>query len=342
MADLVLHIGSHKTGTSSIQYVLSRCQRDLEQQDAAYLLPHRGIAGNASSLIETSGRLETFGARVLPRRADRLFRPRKTTNIVSAEGFFWLSDPKEVTALAELIRSRFARITVLAYLRRQDLLAVSHRSQVISESPALDFYGLRAHPLPEYRPHLKSYFDYAGKLIDLWGGAFGIENILPIPYEPWALKDRDVVADFCKRVGLSLAAKHPVRRNTAFGLEQSVVALKLAELKVPKKIRRAVLWRLGKTGKFLPTKREAQDFLGHFSQSNARLEKQFNAGDEPFRFDESFDMYPETEGELWNTEKVARIIEVLAASNLCENRGPGGRIPSKARASGGSNDDRQP
>ena len=311
MAELILHIGSHKTGTSSIQHFLAAQREALAREDVAYLLPDRDGRHSAFNLIRTSGELEGFRARVHRARADRLLQPRATRNIVSTEIFFWLSDPEEVATLAELIRPRFDRITVLAYLRRQDLLAVSHRNQVMNGAPALQFYGLHAHPLPDYRPHLHRYFDYAAKLLDLWGGAFGQDSLRIVPFEPASLAGGDVVTDFATRLGFDLAPAAPVRRNTSTGIERLFVGLKLAEMGLLDDLRRHVFPRLDKGGKFLPTRAEAEAFLAPFLPSNARLTAEVRTDGKPFAFSPSMEMYPETAGELWTSDRVERIVEAL-------------------------------
>ena len=312
MAELILHIGSHKTGTSSIQHVLSGSQAALERQGVAYLLRDDRATGNASSLVQTSGERETFEARFVDAKADRLLRPRAPRNIVSAEGFFWFSDPDEVGRFAALARTRFERITVLAYLRRQDRLAVSHRNQVRNAAPTMRFYGLRADPLPEYRPYLQRYFDYASKLIDLWGGAFGNDNVMAVPFEREALVDGDVVADFAARTGIELALDQPVTRNaSSAGLARTFVDLKLAELGFPAEGRRKIVRRLAREGLFLPTRDEARAFLAHFEAGNARLAESFRIDGRPFGFDPSMEMYPDLSEGMWSHALVGQVIEAL-------------------------------
>lgn len=312
MAELILHIGSHKTGTSSIQYVLRGSRNALERQGVAYLLPDDRTARNASSLVKVSGEREAFSARFADDKADRLLQPRAPRNIVSAEGFFWFSDPEEVGRFAALARARFERITVLAYLRRQGRLAVSHRNQVRNAAPAMRFYGLRADPLPEYRSYLHRYFDYAAKLVDLWGGAFGRDNVVPVPFERTVLTDGDVVADFAARTGVALAYDAPVIRNaSSSGLARMFVDLKLAELGLPPDSRRRIVRRLGREGLFLPTRDEARAFLAHFDASNARLAEHFWIDGRPFAFDSSMEMYPDRSDGVWSHALVGEVIEAL-------------------------------
>lgn len=312
MAELILHIGSHKTGTSSIQHVLRGSRNALERQGVAYLLPDDRTARNASSLVKVSGEREAFSARFADDKADRLLQPRAPRNIVSAEGFFWFSDPEEVGRFAALARARFERITVLAYLRRQDRLAVSHRNQVRKAAQALQFYGLRADPLPEYRPYLHRYFDYAAKLLDLWGGAFGRDNVVAVPFERAVLTDGDVVADFAARTGIALACDGPVIRNaSSSGLARMFVDLKLAELGLSPDARRGIVRQFGREGLFLPTRDEARAFLAHFDASNARLAEAFRIDGRPFAFDPSMEMYPDLSDGMWSHALVGKVIEAL-------------------------------
>lgn len=304
MTELVLHIGSHKTGTTSIQ---DACRRHLyggKRPGVAYV----DVRQEQDRIVRPRGSLDKFGTSLNQESIDRLFRPAADLTITSDETLFYIWSPKQIRTLARLLRPRFDRVRILAYLRRQDLAALSHRKQVAKGRPSGRFYGSTATPLPEYAPHLQRYFDYATKLADHWGKAFGMENMEVGLYDRRLLKDGDVVADFANRVGIALPPEDHVEKNTALGRDQLIVGLKLMEMGMPMEDRSRFLARLSHEGRFLPSRQEAQDFLAHFADSNRRLETLFRVDGKPFRFDESFGMYPQTNPSGWDDDSVLQLV----------------------------------
>lgn len=329
MGELIIHIGSHKTGTTSIQHACLSVEEHLMHHGVA-LLRH-GLSANA--LVRAQGRRENFRPFIATDLADKLLRPRARRNLLSAECLFWLFEPEQLAPLVDLARARFETVSVIAYLRRQDLLAVSHRKQVMNGAQAARFYGVRATPLPENLPYLQRYFDYATKLADLWGGAFGIENVHPAIYEPDRLRDGDVVEDFAARLGLDLSMRTPGRRNVTLSGNRLLVGLKLAELGAPAELRKRIFSRLPEEGRFLPSRAEAQAFLSAFETSNDRLNRLFGTSARPIGFDPSFDLYPEATNAQWDNERVEQLVDALMRGVCAHYRKvEGPQKPSRGRA----------
>ncbi len=321
MSTLTIHIGSHKTGTTSIQ---KACRVHLAKGGATDLR-YFDVRPTGIRVVRTYGKGKDFGAEVLPEIADQVFRPEQTGKPVSEntrfftsdEGFFWINEPETVHLLAEMLKERFASVGIVCYLRRQDRLAVSHRKQVLGDRlPASRFYGIDTGPLPTYRDHLHSYFDYATKLSTIWASAFGRENIQVIPYERSALEGGDVVEDFAHRSGARFSLKKPMRSNIALDGDKVLVGMKLAELNVPKPLRDKIMDTLPGTGRYLPTRADAQAFLANFADNNERLAQDWTWKGEPFRFDDSFDMYPETTDAQWGNSDVERILDAVLRAKL--------------------------
>lgn len=314
MSELIIHIGSHKTGTTSIQQA---CQKHLESSGGTKYID---VRTGENRVVRTRGRLEKFRAEVDLEQADKIFRSdrrgklqsRPKRLVCSAEAFFWISKPDSVNAFAELLRQRFEKITVISYLRRQDLLAVSHRKQVATpKMPAARFYGISPLPLPEFQPHFMKYFDYAAKLSDIWANAFGKENIIVVPFERNQLDGGDVVIDFAKRIGVSFSFKEPLRANAALEGDRLIAGLILAQSNVPPKKLQKIIRSLPGSGTFLPTRTEARTFLDHFAEANSRLSEQWTWKGSPFRFDSSLDMYPEERMPQWTQDQLAEILQAL-------------------------------
>lgn len=305
MASLIIHIGSHKTGTTSVQQA---CFRHLKR-GVSYI----NIRPTGTRILKSSGRLEDFHAWIDLETADGLFRPQKAGArfVTSDEEFFWIHEPETVERFAAMLKQRYASVTVLCYLRRQDRLALSHRKQVSEgNTPAARFYGTTATPLPVYGPHLHRYFDYDEKLTGIWASAFGRENITLVPYDRAALVKGDIVEDFAHRCNLRFNLTEPIRVNSSLDGNRTFLGLKLAELNIPKPRRKRIMDLLPGAGTFAPTRAEAEAFQAHFAEANERLARNWQWDGAPFRFDDDFTLYPET-GPFWDTESVERMLHAV-------------------------------
>lgn len=316
MSELILHIGSHKTGTTSIQRACLSHLSPIPGTDTN--IQYINIRPTGTQIIVARGSGAGFRAEIVLKLADQLFHPgetrtdqrHKTRFIASDETFFWISEPETVQRFAGMLKQRFERIRILCYLRRQDQLAVSHRKQVGEIGmPAARFYGVTCTPLPVYQPYLHRYFDYAAKLADIWVPAFGKKNVTVVPYAPDTLVNGDVVEDFAQQAGVQFSLPAVIRGNESLDGNRTLVALKLTEMGVPRSRHHKILASLPGTGRFLPSQAEAQAFLARFAEPNDRLARDWLWNKAPFRFDDSFDMYPEADGPEWSTRDVRRMIE---------------------------------
>ncbi|WP_204115931.1 hypothetical protein [Shimia biformata] len=305
-SQLVLHIGSHKTGTTSIQRA---CRQHLPR-GVHYL----DIRRPETRILQWRGRLDRFRVTLDLAAAEQVLRPQPEggLHVTSNELLFWLDDPAALDALAAMLRDRFDAVTVLCYLRRQDRLALAHRKQVIAGTLATRFYGIDVTPLPRYRPHLQSYFDYAAKLGDLWAAAFGKDNVQVIPYRRDALVNADAVDDFAHRCGLAFRNKTPLAFNSSWAGNQTALGLYLIREGFAEEDRLSLLNALPPEGDFLPTRDEARAFLAHFDAANDRLARDWQWQGAPFRFETGFDMYPDPPAPRWEE---ADFIDMLRAAS---------------------------
>ncbi len=188
---LVIHIGMHKTGSSSIQHYLSRNRRllrllgvlypdsvgadgrrqpkhaalfDAISHEADQGRPHPAYGPSAAMVEALARRIESSGGRVA---------------VLSAEGF---SGPKPdfARALAPLA-ARFDA-SVVVFLRRPDLWAESfHRQMVISRQVR------EARPLRAFlaAPEMQAHLDWP-RILGWWREAFGAEAIHIRAFAPGA------------------------------------------------------------------------------------------------------------------------------------------------------------
>lgn len=189
---LYLHIGLHKTGTSSLQNFLSRNAEALAAQ--GYVWPRAGLVGGAHHNIGYEllgkGRFspEAGGLHALLAELDGA-----NNAIVSSEELEFL-ELAEVRTLRERLGERTVRVIV--YLRRQDeLIASTYYQQVRMGANMGTFqeYALRSF----YHPR----FDFS-QLAARWAHVFGREN-MDVRFFPRSHSGEALIEDFLARVGLA-------------------------------------------------------------------------------------------------------------------------------------------
>lgn len=315
MPRLILHIGSHKTGTTSLQAALNESRSLLADQQAGVI--DQKLTRNAG-LLDIEGKKANFRGNLKLVVADAFLHPLAETTVFSEEALFWLHDIEQVEALAKLLRQRFDRIDIVAYLRRQDQMVLSHRKQVVLGRPARAFYGTDFLTLPKPAEYLNRLLDFHGKLFGCWATAFGKEALTLVPYERDRLRERDVVADFAHRTGIRLQASMQ-DHNPPLGASEIIAGMACGDRGFPqerlRKILKAVASGAGDNRQILPTQGEARAFMEQFAASNLKLSQDFQFEGAPFTFSDRFDMYPETEVPDWTaTEMLALLRHLLPQS----------------------------
>ena len=199
----ILHIGTEKTGTTTLQHFLSTNRKELAARGFLYprfcgAVNHTGLAVFALDPARRDPIQEPFGVRaeadVAPfrarlREAARLELADGTTTIFSNEHCHSrLRHAGEVACLQALLDEFFDDVQIRVYLRRQDQLAVS------SYSTHLKAGGYRAASCPAPRPRIP-YFNY-DRSLSLWEFAFGASNVRVRLFERPSLVGGSIVTDF--------------------------------------------------------------------------------------------------------------------------------------------------
>lgn len=203
---LILHIGAHKTGTTSIQNFLKSNEGLLKEQGWTlfYRKPEgfNSKDGSANSWINFSGSADSFHATVNTDLFTEL-RRIKSNVIISCEELFWLDTYDSIKKFAESMQSIYDEIYVVCYLRRQDQHLFSHYQQGFKfpDSSARAFYGFTANLIPTHKDYYKSYLDYSRK-ISYWAKCFNNSNLFVRLYSREALVEQDSVKDFCSLLPL--------------------------------------------------------------------------------------------------------------------------------------------
>jgi hypothetical protein len=290
---LILHIGAHKTGSTSIQGFLYRNREALAEQSWE-LISNEG-ALNLSNLV--SFRLSKTGRAVYSFKPDALeklelkLQAASRNCVISAEDFFFINDIDAIRSLKKTLSQQFEKITVLLYLRRQTEMAVSQKAQGAKTIQSAITFGNSPFPLPEITGNVIEYLEYDSKL-DLWSKYFGRENLLVRIYERPRLIEGDVVSDFIVTTGIPVTPE-PLVLNESLGEQATLFLHYLRYSGVP----HSVLWPLLKSRRIdtppgprsQPSRAEAETFQANFDRSNMNL---FAGLKLAHGFDESFDQYP--------------------------------------------------
>ncbi|MBV8977465.1 MAG: hypothetical protein JO261_07205 [Alphaproteobacteria bacterium] len=273
----VLHLGSEKTGTSSVQRYLGQ-HRDALLQDGiwyprSFASPtahvHLGLSSAAlrDSLKADNPDVAAFATELASIKA------RDVRMTVFSSEFFHseMRDRGAVERLKAFLAQHFDAFRLVYYARRQDHMLASMHSTAVqggwSTNPAaLSVYETKGH----------YYFDHAA-ICDLWAGVFGRESLVCRIYERERLKNGDVVDDFAAMLGIAPDPKQArLKANESLSFETIHVLLLLnaSRHKDNKELRRKLIAagrRRGGARVPLLTRAEAQEFLSRFTLSNKKF-----------------------------------------------------------------------
>lgn len=216
---ITLHIGTHKTGTTSLQRFLHSNRGQLKAQGVLYpdygLLHHAhhewpwSIAGvdGGRRLTDTSEQLlKRYLAEADAQRCDQL--------LVSSEEFEFVRAPAKLAGLAEQLKD--FQVKILVYLRRQDYYLESEYGQHLRmyekrETKEIDEF-LFWHALADR-------FNYR-RLLTPWAEAFGYDNIKVRVYEKERFAAGSIFTDFLSSLELTMSSQWrlPEENESNYGL----------------------------------------------------------------------------------------------------------------------------
>jgi len=189
---IFLHIGRHKTGTSSIQYFLDRNTAYLAQQGYYFLDLGRGrkianhnLATTLNPKFSAAGQMRdyrtTFLGELEARDEDKI--------IISSEGF---QNIRDMSLLREFFKG--FDLTVICYLRE----VLSYKQSAYCQSVhATGYYG-------RFADFASGYKLQYPRFVDEWSEVAG--ELIVALYQKSSLKDGDVVVDFMNRIGLDVSS----------------------------------------------------------------------------------------------------------------------------------------
>ncbi len=192
MGNIWLHIGSPKTGTTSLQGFLNDNAAQLRETGRLNYVeasrPH--IAHNQLASAARTGTADRALSRIL-READAA---ADMPNVVSSELLFNPHNARKI--VAAIPDGMIGRTKVIAYIRRQDSYLEALYKQLLKNSRI-------APDRPAFLADAKRRVRYL-ETFNTYAEIFGAENIIVRPFGPDHLVGACVVADFAHHLGLDL------------------------------------------------------------------------------------------------------------------------------------------
>lgn len=305
MKKLFLHIGAHKTGTTTIQHGLV-INNDILQENSFYYLTDGEYEAFYNYLKFNFHDIRDFCV-YSPIPCDMIDRINSENIIISCENFSWLLSYDAINRVKKDLEKYFDQIKIITYIRRQDRELISHYQEGSKPNrPASYFYGDEMTPLPEFTELHRKYLDYNVRL-GYWGDIFGDENLIIRVFEQDALVDGDVFSDFLHTLGLqNLPVKHPGRLNELTGYIKSKYGhlinrlFKNSQISPSNSVELIVkLYDLLPecSQKYLPDSSAMERYYAHYIDSNIALNKRFHISDKPAIFNEALSLSQHKSGD---------------------------------------------
>jgi hypothetical protein len=224
MARIFLHIGTHKTGTTSIQYYLNYRKNELLAQ--GILAPDAGKPAN--SKFNGNHRLawavdlrkwETSNESWI-QLADEMDRTGHENIVLSSEAFCKIKD-NNIVKVRQLLKDH--EVFIIVYFRNYKEYIRSVYAQVIRDQKEIRSF-------PGYITSIADRINY-DKILRNWGEHFGYDHLIVRAYDEVAEKG-NLLSDFCHIIGFIPPDNDPhfqLQRNTSLD-EKTIRALRLINL----------------------------------------------------------------------------------------------------------------
>lgn len=302
MSRLTLHIGSHKTGTTTVQATFQQNQALFRERGlgfargTAYPNLHQFLSFCDPKAVLPAGYkvqdAETFAQALRLSDCDHVFG--------SSENFSFFFEQAAIDDLARITRALFDEVHIIAYLRRQDRHAISHHQEGAkpNRKPEGALWGHSLTALPKPAPQHWLYLNY-DRRIAMWEKAFGAENLTLRIFDRKLLTGGDIVSDILAVMGIEEAGVVRVPDvNVSLGRVMTKVGHIANAAFDNEKLTALLMQSLPRNQeRMMPSAEEARRFLEPYRASNQRLNARFHLTDFDALFPDDFDDYPEMPAE---------------------------------------------
>ncbi|MBF7731743.1 hypothetical protein [Pseudomonas sp. N040] len=213
MTECIIHIGMHKTGSTSIQQSLNGFVNDrFRYADLDHTSNHSFAMSNlfsASDVSQNSQRANEINPAELKkdieqakRKLEKAIRMQDGRHlIISGESISKL-DKAALERLQSTLRPHFKRIRIVGYVRSPAAYISSIFQQFLKNRlPPLSADAL-------YRPYRETF--------EKFDQVFGANNVALWKFDPASFPDHCVVSDFCARLDIALPGDRIIRVNESY------------------------------------------------------------------------------------------------------------------------------
>ncbi|MDT8893915.1 hypothetical protein RSO41_04540 [Halomonas sp. I1] len=214
----VLHVGMHKTGSSSIQNALSgHCDDSLYYLDlgqpnhsvplVSALMPDLQNYPQVKKWNLSNEQADDLKERSINKLYQGLRFSLDKDVIISAEYFSQPGAPakKNLSRLHDILKEYFDEVRVIAYIRSpKSFMESALQERIKGGDTKITLKSL----YPHYRGRLEKFYEQ-----------FGGQNVTLVDYEPANFPAGSVVSDFCRRVGVADDFSKTISSNEKMGYE---------------------------------------------------------------------------------------------------------------------------
>lgn len=214
---LIIHIGMHKTGSSSIQQSLhknldSPLFRYMNLQEANHSFIMQSVFNVDGKLNFSQRKLGTSleniaqqNEQAKQRIEKEIFNHNAQTYILSGEGISYMTIG-DLELLKKFFEKYFKEIKVVAYVRSpRGYIESAYQQGLKGGNSDFDF-------TKKYYPNYKKRFEKFDKV-------FGRENVEFWKFDPKIFPNGDVVLDFCRRLDIPMNPENTIRVNESLSTE---------------------------------------------------------------------------------------------------------------------------
>lgn len=315
----IIHIGTEKTGTTTIQHFLQRNRDLLATLGIVYprtpgLINHRALAVYVKNefkqedgfILENNlsapERLQLWKTNFQTRLQAELRQLDAGVHsvIFSSEHLHSrLPGEEGIQNLKALLSPWFEEIEILVYLRRQDQLAVSAYSTKLK-------VGKTPNEILDLNVDPQSHYYNYNIFLNKWRSVFGRPHIKVIFYEPVTFRNTDLISGFLASTGipdneqwvrpqrlnekLSWQSQHLLRRYNKRYPGYDDNGRNLLNIRVRQKLLKRLETRFPGPSE-MPTRSQAIAFYDIFREDNRQLAREWFGRE--LLFEENFAEYPE-------------------------------------------------
>ncbi|MBN2825666.1 MAG: hypothetical protein JXQ76_10095 [Campylobacterales bacterium] len=321
MKTLYLHIGQHKTGSTSIQKVLFNNREKLANENFSFFTVDQKNeiiqSGNSNCWVSLNREnIKSFGYINSPKELAFNLAQLPHNVIMSAENLSWIFHKEPLIEFKEELSKYFDKIIIIVYIRRQDKQIISHYQESSKQymKPASVLYGSEPQAIPNYNEKHRLYLDY-NQRISIWGDAFGDDNMVIRVFDKKSLYQGDAVLDFLNLLGIKNISSS-MHKNVSMGFEKTKLNHIFNSINLNPALRVIIKKNLDNRGKMLPSKEVALDYYLNYKESNKKLNQRFKINELEYIFDDDFSIYSEKPMDRWSEESANQAIKnMLCALN---------------------------